>query len=506
MPTASETLAIVKAAPSFIEFVPDELGIGLTDEPLLPRLLTPIAGASDAVVEVDTEDEDELEDAVADVQSVVLDGLRLTDDGLFTRRVTLEKVSGRSLSIAKTDAQLAVIIDAGLNSDRVKRGWSIRPAVSDEARDALGIVPTKETPSDGRYTVVGSPSDGWVYSVDVIVECRPKSIRRTLPVEAENIIAALNAKAKLPANRFRVAKVDGRPYVEAEATAITSDPNEELGYAPFDLPDEHAGDCPRDERGDIVAGHRCWLMNFGHLYGLEDFQDIIRSVLELAVMSDWKDRVNIALIGPPACGKTELCKAVKSAVGDESVLEYDATSTSMAGAQEQLGQLEELPRVLVLEEIEKAPESALPWLLSVLDLRGEVRKKTTRSDIAKSVHMVGICTVNDESKFKAVASGALASRFSMPLYFTRPPREILWKILKREVDKIGGSVEWIDPALDFAEELDRDKTGLIDPRKLIAICLTGRERLLLPSDHPKSFQGMYRRTMARRIDSTKAGA
>lgn len=454
----------------------------------------PLESTLDDDTDIDTEDTDDVTDAVDGVQALLEGGLTLVDDGIFRRVVTLEKISGRSLSIAKTDAQLAVIIDAGLNSDRVKRGWTIRPKVSDAERAALNITPTRDDPSDGRYRVVGSPSDGWVYSVDVIVECRPKSIRRTLPVEAENIVSALNAKAKLPANRFRVAYVDGRPYVEAEASKIESDPNEELGYAPFDLPDApHDGECPE--------GCKCWLSNFGHLYGLEDYISIIRSVLELAVMSDWKDRVNIALIGPPACGKTELCKAVRRAVGDESVLEYDATSTSMAGAQEQIGQLEELPRVLVLEEIEKAPEAALPWLLSVLDLRGEVRKKTMRSDIAKSVHMIGICTVNDETKFKAVASGALASRFSMPLYFTRPPREILWKILKREVDKIGGNIEWIDAALDFADEL-QTKSGdalYIDPRKLIAICLTGRDRLLLSPEDPRSFQGMYRRTMPRKL-------
>jgi MoxR-like ATPase len=297
-----------------------------------------------------------------------------------------------------------------------------------------------------------------------------------------------------------VARVDGRPYVEGETQKETSDPNEELGYAPFALPDstKHASVDECRESGPCD----CWMSNFTHLYGLDDYMEIIRSILELAELSEWKDRVNIALIGPPACGKTELCKAVRRAVGDESVLEYDATSTSMAGAQEAIGAMEELPRILVLEEIEKAPEAALPWLLSVLDLRGEVRKKTMRSDIAKSVHMIGICTVNDEAKFKSVASGALASRFSMPLYFQRPPREILWKILKREVDKIAGDIRWIEAALDFAEELQSKAadTLYIDPRKLIAICLTGRDRLLLPNDHPKSFQAMYRRTMPRGLE------
>jgi MoxR-like ATPase len=472
------------------ELIPEEL-TALDTEVLLPM---PV---SNEIVPEDEDEDEDPQDTVDGVAMLLDGGLKLVDDGLFRRVVTLEKLSGRKLDLGKTDAQFNVILQAGLNAERARRGWSIQPAVTDAERASMGIEPTQDDPSDGRYRVVGTPSNGWSYSADVVIECRPKTLRRSLPLEAENIIAAIHAKAKLPANRFRVAYVDSKPYIETEASREESDPNEELGYAPFVLPDvKHASVDECRESGPCD----CWMSGFTHLYGLDDYIDIIRSVLELAELSDWRDRVNIALIGPPACGKTELCKAVKSMVGDEAVLEYDATSTSMAGAQESIGNMEELPRVIVLEEIEKAPEAALPWLLSVLDLRGEVRKKTMRSDIQKSVHMIGICTVNDEDKFNKVNDGALASRFSMPLHFQRPPREILWKILKREVDKIGGNVAWIDAALDFAEELQTrsPKGGLyIDPRKLIAICLTGRERLLLPESHPRSFQGMYRRTMPR---------
>lgn len=190
-------------------------------------------------------------------------------------------------------------------------------------------------------------------------------------------------------------------------------------------------------------------------------------------MSNWQQRANIALIGPPACGKSDICKSLKKLLGDEAVLEFDGTSTTMAGAQQNLAEREVLPRVMLIEEIEKAPETALPWLLSILDLRGEVRKTTARGNILREVHMVGICTVNNQEVFDKLASGALSSRFSLPLHFQRPPREILWKILHREVTKISGDDAWIEPVLDYAE-----KRGISDPRKLIAICLTGREKLL----------------------------
>lgn len=439
----------------------------------------PLVAAIDAPVSApvtDDVDDDEngVDDAVEAVGGMLSGQIQLDSDGVLRHTLTLEKQSGRQLSDAKMDAQVATIIQGALIADRVKRGWSAR--VADE--------------SDARYRRVGSPDSGYVYAIDVAVECRPSRLRRTFGLEFANIASAMHAKGASGKMGWRVASTDGTPYVPMDASRIVADPSEELGYAPFELPIvKHPYDVPCPPECD------CFLSNFQHLYGLEDYIETIHDVLELAVMSEWQTRVNIALIGPPACGKSELCKAVRKAVGSESVLEYDATSTSMAGAQNELGNLEELPRVLVLEEIEKAPESALPWLLSVLDLRGEVRKTTARANIEKSVHMVGICTVNDEAKFRSVASGALASRFSMPLHFSRPPREILWKILKREVDKVGGDVAWIEPALDFAEALDKDKTGVIDPRKLIAICLTGREKLI-----DGRFQERYMRTMPRAVE------
>lgn len=478
--TRSGRVLIDTPAPTLAELMtgsaPKEYGLLPEYEALLA---TPVNGLAD---EDEDEDEEPVEDAVDAVADVISDALKLTGDGVWRRTVTLEKRGGRALDPAKSDVQMDDILAGAMNSDRAKRGWKVFLTVPDEARTKPDL---EKGNSDGRYRAVGSKQDGWAVTVDVTVECRPRVVSRTIPTQFENLVVAMHARAKLPRNRWAVIAIDGAPYVPGETAKIEADPNEELGYAPFDLPEESE-----------------WLSKFTHLYGLDDYIAIIRSALELAVMSEWQDRVNIALIGPPACGKTEICKAVRAAVGEESVLEYDATSTSMAGAQEQIGQMEELPRVMVLEEIEKAPEAALPWLLSVMDLRGEVRKKTARSEINKSVHMVTICTVNDENRFNSVASGALASRFSMPLYFNRPERDVLWKILKREVDKIGGSVEWIDYAIDFAEELQAQSNGAlyIDPRKLIAICLTGRERLLPTKAHPQGeFQEMYRRTMRRTV-------
>lgn len=386
-----------------------------------------------------------------------------------THIVTFEKAAGRALDDDKSDSQIAAIMAAGVGGERGRRGWSaayvnLDPEIvlDDDHFDRGGRL------RSNRYRVAGNKSTGYVYSVDVRIVCTPSKLRGTLGAEFDNIVAIMDEKAQMPANRWRVAAIDDRAYVAKEIQQLAIDPSEAIGYAPFEIPSD-----------DL------WITAFDHLYGLEDYIQIIKSTLEAAEMSGWQKRVNIALVGPPACGKSDICKSLKRLLGEESVLEFDGTSTTAAGAQQMLAEREELPRVMLIEEIEKAPEASLQWLLSVLDLRGEVRKTTARGNILRDVHMVGICTVNNDELFERLASGALASRFSMPLYFNRPSRDILYKILNREVRQIGGDIAWIEPTLTFAEEMD-----ISDPRKIIAYCLTGREKLL-----DGSYQAMLRRVM-----------
>jgi hypothetical protein len=70
--------------------------------------------------------------------------------------------------------------------------------------------------------------------------------------------------------------------------------------------------------------------------------------------------------------------------------------------------------------------------------------------------------------------GALASRFSHKIYCPRPGRQVLEQILLREVNKHDGDRTWIKPALDYC--LDIEQTN--DPRRIITVCLCGREKLL----------------------------
>jgi MoxR-like ATPase len=154
-------------------------------------------------------------------------------------------------------------------------------------------------------------------------------------------------------------------------------------------------------------------------------------------------------------------------------MEYDATATTAAGAIKDLAEREILPRVLVVEEIEKADEKALAFLLALCDLRGEIRKTTARATIQRDTKVFVIATVNNVDLFEKVLAGALASRFANKIYFKRPSRDTLAMILDREVAKVDGDEAWIKPTLDYCD--DRDIT---DPRQVIALTLTGADMWL----------------------------
>jgi len=214
--------------------------------------------------------------------------------------------------------------------------------------------------------------------------------------------------------------------------------------------------------------------HFDHLYGLEYNIGRIKSAIEIGIMSDWMYRYHCALIGRPGCGKSDICQTLKRMWGEESVLEFDATAMTAAGAMKELAEAEILPRVIIIEEIEKADEKSLNFLLAVLDMRAEIRKVTARASIQRDTKLFGIATVNNVDLFEKIASGALASRFSHHIYFQRPSREQLRMILQREILKVpNGDLAWADPALDYC-----DKAGVDDPRKVTAICLSGRDKLI----------------------------
>lgn len=216
--------------------------------------------------------------------------------------------------------------------------------------------------------------------------------------------------------------------------------------------------------------------HFDHIYDRQHQLKIIHSSIIAAKESNFINRFHCVLHGDPGCGKSDILTATGKMLGieGEAFLKFDATSTTQAGAQKILLDSDFLPPVLMVEEIEKTDEKSLRWLLGVLDHRAEIRKTNFRQNDRRSVHMLCLATVNDIKLFRSAMSGALHSRFSHEIHCPRPNREVLGMILLREVKKVSGNEDWIEPALKFCY----DDMKWNDPRKIIPVCLCGRDDLL----------------------------
>jgi ATPase family associated with various cellular activities (AAA) len=285
----------------------------------------------------------------------------------------------------------------------------------------------------------------------------------------KNIISAMEravfTKSAQPLlGRWTLAETDGIEYIPPDEnnTYVTGD---FIGYADVKVPDNPAE-------------------YFSHLYGLDaPVKRIMRSI-EAAMMTRWESRFHQVLVGPPGCGKSDILGSYKKMFGEEAVLEFDATATTAAGAIKELSERDILPRMLFIEEIEKVEEKQTSHLLSIMDLRAEIRKTTARASIQRDTRILCMATVNNYDLFQRLAAGALASRFGEPIFFQRPSRGTLELILQREVAKMEGDFAWIDPALDYCDEM-----SIQDVRAVIGICLCGRELLITGE-----FQDMMRST------------
>jgi hypothetical protein len=213
--------------------------------------------------------------------------------------------------------------------------------------------------------------------------------------------------------------------------------------------------------------------HFDHIYDRDAQIQILHSALVAFEESGGLNKFNVLYAGPPGCGKTEILHALVQMVGEDAVLKMDASSTTKAGAEKTLLNSKYKPKLLVIEELEKAPESSLQYLLGLLDHRSEIRKINYRENSHRNIKLLCFATVNDMPLFKSLMSGALASRFPNQVYCPRPSAEIMRKILLREVIRFKGKEEWIDPTLQYCQENHID-----DPREAITVCLCGREKLM----------------------------
>lgn len=236
-----------------------------------------------------------------------------------------------------------------------------------------------------------------------------------------------------------------------------------------------------------------WGEHFSHIYDRHDQIAEIVASIQTAKDTDMKIRNHCMLYGPAGCGKSEVGITLEKMFGEDVVLKLDATNTTKAGAENLILERDIIPPILILEELEKCNEANLPWLLGIMDDRGEVIKTNARiGTVRRKAPMLVICTINNLKKFEEFQEGALVNRFNVPLYFPTPDEDLLRKILLREVAKIpGGRLEWIEPALRFG--LDVEKT--FHARRLKAIMTNARDSLL-----DGSYQEARMRMMKRLAD------
>lgn len=352
--------------------------------------------------------------------------------------ITFTRYMDRALQVKSYRNAVDLLIDGIATKSRTSRGWSFDEDISGYQDD------TEQTEAPHCYS--------WKLHVDFAsATLKPNA------TEFAAIVYTMYGRAIKPAGgKWVLSHVDGKPYAppSAEETVTMNLDADEIGYADCAIPAE-------------------WDEHFEHLYGLDSHIARVKSAINAAITSGYKNRFNTVLVGPPGCGKSDIALSMKSALGDDAVMSFDATSTTAAGLIKTLNDLEIMPRVIVFEEIEKASPDALQPLLGIADQRGEIKKTTARGSVDKAVKCLVVSTVNDFELFGRLQSGALASRFPNKVFFDRPPREISMRILRREIAKVEGDQDWAAPALDYCESI-----GVVDVREMISICLCGADGLL----------------------------
>jgi hypothetical protein len=360
--------------------------------------------------------------------------------------LTFTRQMDRALQVKSYRNAVDLLIDGIATQTRTQRGWSFDEDVAGYQEDA-------ET--HRLYT--------WKLHVDFA-----SATTKPNATEFPSIVYTLYGRAIKPAGgRWELTHVDGKPYAvpSDDDTVSLKMEADQIGYADCEIPTD-------------------WDSHFEHLYGLDPHIARVKAALAAAIASNFRNRFNTVLVGPPGCGKSDVALSMKAALGEHAVMSFDATSTTAAGLIKTLNDAEIMPRVIVFEEAEKASPDALQPLLGIADQRGEIVKTTARGTVDKSVKALCIATVNDFELFGKLQAGALASRFSNKVHFKRPEREVSMRILRREIAKVDGDQDWAGPAYDYCES-----RGIVDVREMISICLCGADGLL-----DGSFQAMMDET------------
>jgi hypothetical protein len=356
-------------------------------------------------------------------------------------KFVLERTLERKIDRAKTGEQVERLVDLGMRSNRGK-GWT------------HSIRWLSTTPNNNEY----------VYRYEVSLDKVSGHQGSDLLKKQANAIKDRISQAGVSSQFGK--RPWGIPGFETVKKVRASDLQKSYGTAK--IPDKD--------------------LTFPGIFGREPHIHRITSAVRLALETKLQKRHHCILHGPPGCGKSEILERFGQQLGPEgqAYLSIDAPSTTQAGITQKLMEAPNIPPILMIEEIEKTQESALTWLLGIMDQRGKITRLNFRTGYQfRNIRVLVLATANNIELFRRVMSGALESRFSHKVYCSRPDEEVMAKILEREIRDVNGDTRWIAPTIEFCMgELD-----ITDPREIVPICLCGQDKLL-----DGSYQEIVRKT------------
>ncbi len=229
-----------------------------------------------------------------------------------TYTLTLRKTSERALNPAKINQQLQKIKNRALGGNRQARGWQCRVNDKEQA-------PT-------------SPGLPYAYTAIFSFSCNPRRAREpeSIAREWDHIVHVATTAGNQPL--WLPEQVEGKQIKQEDQRVARPDT---LELAEYDIPDH-------------------WKDWFKEVYGRDEQIETIIDVLKEAKESNYTNRFNVILEGPPGSGKTEILRCLKKHLPPDCWLEFDCTNTTAAGAIEELRSRAKMPTVIFLEEAEKA--------------------------------------------------------------------------------------------------------------------------------------------------------
>lgn len=333
------------------------------------------------------------------------------------------------------------------------------------------------------YNVAGPTREtgGHLYKVTLVFErsSKKKVSDEQLTNEMNSIVEFLMKAAT--STKFKPTwSMNGEPQADWNTTVASSegdgcdvlDFERALSFSEIDIPDVLVNGTD-DEIEAFPA--------FNGIYGRAAHIRLIGASLKRMKDTNGAKRNHILLHGLPGCAKSHLMMGWMKVLGPGAYFTINANSATRAGIEQMfLNRFDKtgVPPVCFVEEIEKTAENILTVWLSILDERAEVRKINYREQKRIEAKVLSIATANDKVLFDRLHGGrpghpgALSSRFTKKLYVPRPDRDVMERILRRDIDLHGGKKSWVKPCLEIADEL-----GTNDPRIVLSL-LDGQDRLL----------------------------